>query len=219
MAEETNPANPDEARTQGEAGEKQPAAKEEAPKAEAAKEASPKADQLLNVPRQRRRQSRRRNSQRLQQELLKIFPSLPMRLTSRRSSKPKAARMFIQVLRMCSPRSTTRSSRSLTERQRDRMVECRQGWLQRFAQKHCLCCPNGGSGRLAPGNGPWTQRSGSIGQRTGSRTRIRRARFAGDRARPHSDSRRYARAAQWLSSAKAAPRLIMPLQRFNDLTI
>src|SRR5262245_37337704 len=35
MAEETNPANPDETKTQGEAGEKQPAAKEAA-KAEAA---------------------------------------------------------------------------------------------------------------------------------------------------------------------------------------
>jgi small subunit ribosomal protein S11 len=42
MAEETNPANPDEPKTQGEAGEKQPAANEEAPKAEAAKEAAPK---------------------------------------------------------------------------------------------------------------------------------------------------------------------------------
>ena len=41
MAEETNPANPDETKTQGEAGEKQPAAKEAAPKAEAAKEAAP----------------------------------------------------------------------------------------------------------------------------------------------------------------------------------
>ena len=44
MAEETNPANPDETKTQGEAGEKQPAAKEEAPKAEAAKEEAPKAE-------------------------------------------------------------------------------------------------------------------------------------------------------------------------------
>jgi small subunit ribosomal protein S11 len=44
MAEETNPANPDETKTQGEAGEKQPAAKEKAPKAEAAKEAVPKAE-------------------------------------------------------------------------------------------------------------------------------------------------------------------------------
>jgi small subunit ribosomal protein S11 len=44
MAEETNPANPDETKTQGEAGEQQPAAKEAAPKAEAAKEAAPKAD-------------------------------------------------------------------------------------------------------------------------------------------------------------------------------
>jgi small subunit ribosomal protein S11 len=42
MAEETNPANPDETKTQGDAGEKQPAAKEAAPKAEAAKEAAPK---------------------------------------------------------------------------------------------------------------------------------------------------------------------------------
>jgi len=44
MAEETNPANPDETKTQGEAVEKQPAAKEEAPKSEAAKEAAPKAE-------------------------------------------------------------------------------------------------------------------------------------------------------------------------------
>jgi len=43
MAEETNPANSDETKTQGEAGEKQPAAKKEAPKAEGAKEA-PKAE-------------------------------------------------------------------------------------------------------------------------------------------------------------------------------
>ena len=42
MAEETNPANPDEAKAQGEAGEKQLAAKEAAPKAEATKEAPPK---------------------------------------------------------------------------------------------------------------------------------------------------------------------------------
>ena len=43
MAEETNPASPDETKPQGEAGERQPAAKGEAPKAEAAKEAAPKA--------------------------------------------------------------------------------------------------------------------------------------------------------------------------------
>jgi small subunit ribosomal protein S11 len=42
MAEETNPANPDEIKPQDEAGEKQPAAKKAAPKAEAAKEAAPK---------------------------------------------------------------------------------------------------------------------------------------------------------------------------------
>src|SRR2546423_9074573 len=36
MAEQTNPANPDETKLQGEAGEKQPAPKETAPKAEAA---------------------------------------------------------------------------------------------------------------------------------------------------------------------------------------
>jgi small subunit ribosomal protein S11 len=42
MAEETNPANPDETKTQGDAGEKQPVAKEAASKAEAAKEATPK---------------------------------------------------------------------------------------------------------------------------------------------------------------------------------
>jgi small subunit ribosomal protein S11 len=44
MAEETNPANPDETKPQGEAGERQPAAKEESPKAEAAKEAAPKSE-------------------------------------------------------------------------------------------------------------------------------------------------------------------------------
>ena len=42
MAEETNPANPDETKPQGEAGEKQPAAREPAPKAEAGKEPPPK---------------------------------------------------------------------------------------------------------------------------------------------------------------------------------
>src|SRR4029077_2744614 len=52
MAEETNPPNPDETKQQGEAGEKQPAATEAAPKAEAApkrpaakKTAKPKKDQ------------------------------------------------------------------------------------------------------------------------------------------------------------------------------
>ena len=44
MAEETNPANPDETKPQGEAGEKQPASKEPAPKPEAATEAAPKAE-------------------------------------------------------------------------------------------------------------------------------------------------------------------------------
>ena len=44
MAEETKPTNPDETKTPGEAGEKQPAAKEKAPKVEAAKEAAPKAE-------------------------------------------------------------------------------------------------------------------------------------------------------------------------------
>jgi small subunit ribosomal protein S11 len=42
MAEETNPANPDETKSQGEAGEKQPIAKEAAPKAEGAREVAPK---------------------------------------------------------------------------------------------------------------------------------------------------------------------------------
>jgi small subunit ribosomal protein S11 len=57
MAEETNPANPDETKPQGEAGEKQPAAKEEAPKAEAAakrpaakKTAKPKKEQPGPAP-------------------------------------------------------------------------------------------------------------------------------------------------------------------------
>jgi small subunit ribosomal protein S11 len=51
MAEETNPANPDEAKTQGEAGEKQPAAaKEAAPKAEAANEGTPKAEAAPKRP-------------------------------------------------------------------------------------------------------------------------------------------------------------------------
>ena len=59
MAEETNPANPDETKTQGEAGEKQPApqeapkteaTKEGAPKAEAAKEGAPKAEAATKRP-------------------------------------------------------------------------------------------------------------------------------------------------------------------------
>src|SRR6476646_9164645 len=46
MAEETNPENPDETKTQGEAGEKQQAAKEEAPKRPAAKKTpKPKKEQ------------------------------------------------------------------------------------------------------------------------------------------------------------------------------
>ena len=49
MAEETNPANPDEAKTQGEAGDKQPAP-QEAPKAEAAKEGAPKAEAATKRP-------------------------------------------------------------------------------------------------------------------------------------------------------------------------
>jgi small subunit ribosomal protein S11 len=44
MAEETNHENPDETKPQGEAGETQPAPKEEASKAEAAEEAAPKAE-------------------------------------------------------------------------------------------------------------------------------------------------------------------------------
>jgi small subunit ribosomal protein S11 len=50
MAEETNPANPDETKPQGEAGEKQPAAKEEARKAEAGKEETPKAEAAKEAP-------------------------------------------------------------------------------------------------------------------------------------------------------------------------
>jgi len=49
MAEETNPANPDEPKTQGEAGEKQPAP-QEVPKAEAAKEGTPKAEAATKRP-------------------------------------------------------------------------------------------------------------------------------------------------------------------------
>ena len=44
MAEETNPANPDETKTSSEAGEKQPAPKEAAPKAEGGEEVAPKAE-------------------------------------------------------------------------------------------------------------------------------------------------------------------------------
>jgi small subunit ribosomal protein S11 len=44
MAEQTNPSNPDETKPQGEAGEKRPAAKEEAPKAEAVTEEAPKSE-------------------------------------------------------------------------------------------------------------------------------------------------------------------------------
>src|SRR6266550_2203842 len=67
-----------------------------------------KPKQRLNVQRKRKRQSQRRNSQHLQPERPKVFLSQPKRLTSRRSSKPKGARTFIQVLRMCSLLSTTR---------------------------------------------------------------------------------------------------------------
>ena len=50
MAEDTNPANPDEAKTQGESGEKQAAAKEGAPKAEATNEAAPKTEAAPKRP-------------------------------------------------------------------------------------------------------------------------------------------------------------------------
>src|ERR1051326_6586202 len=53
MAEETNPANPDETKPQPEAAEKATAAREEAPKAEAAeaaKEATPKTDAAAKRP-------------------------------------------------------------------------------------------------------------------------------------------------------------------------
>jgi small subunit ribosomal protein S11 len=50
MAEETNPPNPDETKTQGEAGENQPVAQEAAPKAEAANEEAPKAEGAKEAP-------------------------------------------------------------------------------------------------------------------------------------------------------------------------
>ena len=60
MAEETNPANPDETKTQGEAGEKQPAAKEE-----------------LRKPKQPKRQ------------LQKPKPAAPKRPAAKKTAKPK----------------------------------------------------------------------------------------------------------------------------------
>jgi small subunit ribosomal protein S11 len=50
MAEETNPPNPDETKSQGEAGENQPVAQEAAPKAEAANEEAPKAEGAKEAP-------------------------------------------------------------------------------------------------------------------------------------------------------------------------
>jgi small subunit ribosomal protein S11 len=50
MAEETNPPNPDETKTQGEAGENQPFPQEAAPKAEAANEEAPKAEGAKEAP-------------------------------------------------------------------------------------------------------------------------------------------------------------------------
>jgi small subunit ribosomal protein S11 len=50
MAEETNPPNPDETKTQGEAGENQPVAQEAAPKAEAANEEAAKAEGAKEAP-------------------------------------------------------------------------------------------------------------------------------------------------------------------------
>ena len=66
-----------------------------------------------------------------------------------------------------------------SEGQRDRLVERRQGGLQGFAQKHRLRGANGRAGRLPSGDGPRAERSGSVSQRSGSRTRIRGARLAG----------------------------------------
>src|SRR5213594_4419985 len=95
------------------------------------------------------------------------------------------------------------------------MVECWKSGLQRFAQEHGLRSTDGCAGRLSPGHGPRAERSGSFSQGTRSRTRIRRARLAGNRTRSHCDSRRYACAAQRLSSAKTTPGVGF---RFNDLT-
>src|ERR1041384_1830977 len=50
MAEETNPANPDETKPQPEAAEKATAAREEAPTAEEAKEATTKTDAAAKRP-------------------------------------------------------------------------------------------------------------------------------------------------------------------------
>ncbi len=59
------------------------------------------------------------------------------------------------------------------------------------------------------GDGPWAERSGSLGKRTWSRTRIRGARVAGSGARSHCYPRCYSCAPQRLSPAKTTPRLIL----------
>ena len=99
------------------------------------------------------------------------------------------------------------------------MVERWQGGFQRFAQKHRLRGANGRAGRLPAGDGPRAERSGSIGQGPGSRTRICGARLAGNRARSHAYSRCHAGAAQRLSSAKTTPRLVLSLFNSQLITI
>src|SRR5438552_11540935 len=101
------------------------------------------------------------------------------------------------------------------------MVERRQSGFQRFAQKHRLRSANGGAGRLPAGDGSRTERSGSFSQRPRRRTRIRRARIAGNRPRSYRHPRRHSRSAQRLSPTKTAPRLTSrfnpsTLQRFNE---
>ena len=92
MAEETNPANPDETKTQGEADEKQPAAKEAAPKAEAA----PKRPAAKKTAKPKKEQ-----------------PSAAAGAPESLSLSTEEVDKPIQASRMCWPRSTTRSSRSL----------------------------------------------------------------------------------------------------------
>ena len=209
MAEETNPANPDETKPQGEAGEKQPAAKEAAPKAEAAKEGAPKAEAAPKRP-----AAKKTAKPKKEQPAPAAGATENLSLSTEEVDKPKIVKakgsknVHSGVAHVLATFNNTIVT--ITDLKGNVIGWSSAGKVgfkgSRKSTAYAAQMVAQDASRQAMGHG--LKGSGSVGQRTRSRTRIRRARFAGDRARSHGDSRRYAGAAQRLSSAKAAPRLM-----------
>ena len=213
MAEETNPPNPDETKTQSEAGENQPVAQEAAPKAEAANEEAPKAEGAKEAPKAEAAKEASKDS-------------TPKRPAAKKTAKPKKEQAAPAA------GATENLSLSTEEVDKPKIVKAKGSKNVHSGVAHVLATFNNtvvtitdlkgnvigwssagkvgfkgsrkstayaaqmvaqDASRQAMGHG--LKGSGSVGQRTGSRTRIRRARFAGDRARSHGDPRRYAGAA------------------------